>query len=128
MTDIFQRFAEDLQLKGLSKRTIDMYVRAAKQLTTYYQKPPEKITDEELRKYFLYNKNERKWSRVASTISLCGIKHFYTGTLKREWTNLKFVRPEKEKKLPIILSPNEVKAILNHVQFPHHRAPLHSTE
>ena len=82
MTDIFTRFSEDLQLKGLSPRTIDMYGRAVKQLTKHYGKSPEKISDEELRKYFLYNKNERKWSRVASTIALCGIKLFYTKTLK----------------------------------------------
>jgi len=124
MTDLFTRFSEDLQLKGMSDTTIKMYTRAVRQLTKHYQKSPEKISDEELRKYFLYNKNERKWSRVASTISLCGIKHFYTTTLKREWTSLKFVRPEKEKKLPVILSTQEVKTILTQVQFPHHRACL----
>jgi integrase/recombinase XerD len=124
MTDLFQRFSEDLQLKGLSQKTIKMYTRAVKQLTKHYQKSPEKISDEELREYFLYNKNVRKWSRVASTISLCGIKYFYTLTLKREWTSLKFIRPEKEKKLPVILSRNEVKAILDRVEFPHHRACL----
>ena len=70
MTDLFTRFSEDLQLKGLSQKTIKMYTRAVKQLTNHYQKSPEEISDEELRKYFLYNKNERKWSRVASTISL----------------------------------------------------------
>jgi len=121
---LFIRFDEDLQLKGMSSRTIEMYTRAVRQLTKHYQKSPEKISDEELRKYFLYNKNVRKWSRVASTISLCGIKLFYTLTLKREWTNLKFVRPEKEKKLPVILSRQEVKDILNRVQFKHHRACL----
>jgi integrase/recombinase XerD len=117
MTDLFTRFSEDLQLKGLSQKTIKMYTGAVKQLTNHYHKQPEEISDEELRKYFLYNKNERKWSRVASTISLCGIKYFFTLTLRREWTNLKFVRPEKEKKLPVILSRQEVNAILNHVQF-----------
>ena len=124
MTDLFTRFSEDLQLKGLSPKTIRMYTRAVKQLTKHYNKSPEKISDEELRQYFLYNKNERKWSRVASTISLCGIKYFYTLTLKRKWTTLQFIRPEKEKKLPVILSRNEVNAILNRVQFPHHRACL----
>jgi integrase/recombinase XerD len=124
MTDLFTRFSEDLQLKGLSQKTIKMYTRALKQLTKHYQKSPEKISDEELRQYFLYNKNVRKWSRVASTISLCGIKYFYTLTLKREWTSLKFIRPEKEKKLPAILSREEVKSILNRVEFPHHRACL----
>ena len=124
MTDLFTRFKEDLQLKGLSAKTIKMYSRAVKQLTNHYHKSPEKISDEELRQYFLYNKNERRWSRVASTISLCGIKYFYTLTLKRKWTSLKFIRPEKEKKLPVILSSDEVRAILNQVHFPHHRACL----
>ena len=101
-----------------------MHTRSVKQLIKHYQKSPEEISDEELRQYFLYNKNVRKWSRVASTISLCGIKYFYTLTLKREWTSLKFIRPEKEKKLPAILSREEVKTILDLVEFPHHRACL----
>lgn len=121
---LLSRFHEDMQLKGMSERTIEMYVRAIRQLIRYYKKNPDKITDEELRQYFLYNKTERGWSRTASTIALCGIKLFYTLTLKREWTNLKFVRPEKEKKLPVILSKQEVKKILNRVQFKHHRACL----
>ncbi len=121
---ILCRFSEDLQLKDLTPKTIKMYTRAVSQLTKHYQKSPQEISDEELRQYFLFNKNVRKWSRVASTISLCGIKHFYTLTLKREWTSLKFIRPEKEKKLPVILSRQEVKAILDRVEFPHHRACL----
>jgi site-specific recombinase XerD len=114
---LLKRFSEDLQLKGLSPRTIDMYTRAVRQITKHYQKSPELISDEELRQYFLYNKNERKWSRVASTISLCGIKLFFTITLKRDWTSLKFVRPEKEKKLPVILTRQEVKNILYRIEF-----------
>ncbi|MBN1996242.1 phage integrase N-terminal SAM-like domain-containing protein, partial [candidate division KSB1 bacterium] len=74
MTDLRKRFIEDLQLKGMSERTVEMYVRAVSQLAKHYNKSPDQISDEELRLYFLYNKNERKWSRTASTISLCGIK------------------------------------------------------
>jgi integrase/recombinase XerD len=121
---ILKRYAEDLQLRGMSQSTIDLYVRAVRQLTKHYRRSPELISDEELRQYFLYNKNERQWSRVASTISLCGIKLFFTITLKRDWTSLKFVRPEKENKLPVILSRQEVKNILDRVEFKHHRACL----
>lgn len=124
MTDLLARFKEDLQLKGLAQRTVQMYVRAVVQLSNHFQKSPEQISDEELRRYFLYNKNIRQWSRVASTISLCGIKYFYTLTLQRPWTSLKFVRPQKEKQLPVILSRKEVKSILDHVSYPHHRACL----
>ena len=120
MTYLFTRFDEDLQLRGMSKTTIDMYLQAVRQLTNFYQKQPELISDEELKQNFLYNKNGRKWSRIASMISLCGIKHFYTITLKRDRPSLKLVRPEtvrqssptKEKRLPGILSRDEVWGIL----------------
>jgi len=92
---ILTRFTEDMQLHGMSERTIEMYVRAVRLLSQHYNKSPDKINDEELRQYFLYNKNKRQWSRTASTIALCGIKLFYTMTLKRDWTTFKFVRPEK---------------------------------
>lgn len=121
---ILQRFIEDMQLKGMSERTIEMYVRAVRQLTKHFNKSPEKISDEELRQYFLYNKNERGWSRTASTIALCGIKLFYTLTLKRDWTNLKFVRPEKESKLPVVLSQKEVRKICNAAKMNYHRVCL----
>jgi len=121
---ILQRFAEDMHLSGYSERSIEMYVRAVRQLSAYYKKRPESVTEEELRQYFLYNNTERSWSRTASTIALCGIKLFTTLTLKRDWTNLKFIRPEKEKKLPVILSRQEVQNILNRVQYKHHRACL----
>ena len=113
-----------MQLNGMSERTIEMYAHAVRQLTKHYNKSPEEISDEELRLYFLYNKNERGWSRTASTIALCGIKRFYTLTLKRDWTSLKFVRPEKEKKLPVVLSRPEVRRILNAVKIDYHRACL----
>ena len=124
MTDLFTRFAEDMDLSGYSPRSIEMYVRAVRQLTKHYGKSPEEISDEELRQYFLYNKNERGWSRVASTIALCGIKLFYTKTLHRKWTTLRFVRPEKAYKLPVVLSKTEVRKICNAARMDYHRVCL----
>jgi integrase/recombinase XerD len=121
---VIRRLIDDLQLRGMSERTIDMYVRAVCHLAKHYKKPPDSVSEEELRQYFLYNKNIRKWSRTASTISLCGIKFFFTHTLKREWTTLKFVRPEKQKTLPVVLSRVEVRKILNAVRFAHHKVCL----
>jgi integrase/recombinase XerD len=124
MTQLRQRMIEDLQLRGLSERTQEMYVRAVRQLAEHYHKSPDRITEEELRDYFLYLKNVKHYSRSASTIALCGIKFFYTHTLQREWTTLTFVRPPREKKLPVILSPTEVRTILAGVQLPRYRICL----
>ena len=74
MTPLRQRMIADLQLRGLSERTQEMYVRAVRQLAEHYHKAPNLITEEELRQYFLYLKNVTHYSRSARTIALCGIK------------------------------------------------------
>ncbi|MFH1328206.1 MAG: site-specific integrase, partial [Candidatus Bathyarchaeota archaeon] len=66
MTELRQRMTEDLQLRGMSQRSQEMYVRAVRQLAEHYRKSPDKITEEELRDYFLYVRNEKKWSRATS--------------------------------------------------------------
>lgn len=74
MTPLRQRMIEDMQLRGLSERTQAVYVAAVRQLAEYYHKSPERISEEELRQYFLYLKNERQVSRSTCTIALCAIK------------------------------------------------------
>ena len=88
MTELRKRMIECLQLRGLSARTQEMYVRAVRQLAEHYHKSPDVITEEELRQYFLYLKNVKQYSRSASTIALCGIKFFFEQTLHRDWTTL----------------------------------------
>lgn len=107
-----ERFRQDLQLAGLSEPTQDIYVRAVAQLGRYFNKSPDSVTEEELRGYFLHLRNVRRVSRSTTTIALCAIKFFVEKTLRRPWTALKFVRPPREKKLPVILSPEEVRQIL----------------
>ena len=124
MTSLRQRFIRDLQLRNFSERTVEAYVRAVKQLARHFNKSPDLISEEELKAYFLYNRNVRKWSRAASTISICGIKFFFIHTLEKEWTTFKLVRPPKEKSLPEILSLNEVKKVLACIKMDYHRACL----
>jgi hypothetical protein len=66
----------DMQLRGLAPKTQEAYLRAVRQLAEHYNKSPDQITEEELRDYFLYLKNEKKASRSACTIALCGLKFF----------------------------------------------------
>ncbi|MBE2198813.1 MAG: phage integrase N-terminal SAM-like domain-containing protein [Anaerolinea sp.] len=52
-----------------------------RQLAEYYDKSPDLISEQELRDYFLYLKNDKKAVRSACTQALCGIKFFYEQTL-----------------------------------------------
>ena len=115
---------EDIQLRGLSPRTEEAYVRAVRQLAEYCRKSPDKISQEELREYFLYLKNTRRVSRSTQTIALCGIKFFYEHTLERSWHTLDLVRPAKERKLPVVLSVEEVGRILDCIHRQRYRVCL----
>ena len=77
MTPLRQKMIEDMQLRGLSERTQDSYVRVVRQLAEYYHKPPDQVTEAELRQYFLYLKNEKQVARSTCTQALCGLKFFY---------------------------------------------------
>jgi len=112
MTVLREKMIEDIRLRGLSPRTEEAYVRAVRQLAEYCKKAPDQISEKELRDYFLYLKNVKKASRSTQTIALCGIKFFYEHTLKRAWHTLEFVRTKREKKLPVVLSLEEVGKIL----------------
>jgi len=124
MTELRQRFTRDLQLRNFSERTVEAYVRAVKQLALHFNKSPDSITEEELKTYFLFNRNVRKWSRAASSISICGIKFFFIHTLGKEWTTFNLVRPPKEKSLPTVLSLEEVKNVLSCVKMQYHQVCL----
>src|SRR5712691_11189518 len=115
MTELRKRMIECLQLRGLSERTQEAYVRAVRQLAEHYHKSPALISEEELRQYFLFIKNVKHYARPTATIAICGIKFFFERTLERQWTSFKLVRPAPEKKLPVILSLAEVRQILNHI-------------
>ena len=124
MTELRKRMIESLQLRGLSERTQEAYVRAVRQLADHYHKSPDLISEEELRQYFLHIKNVKKYSRASSTIAICGIKFFFEKTLNREFTTFKLVRAQREKKLPVILSVEEVLSILERVRLPRYRVCL----
>lgn len=124
MTPLRQKMIEGMQLRGLSERTQQAYVGAMQQLALYYGKSPDLITEEELRQYFLYLKNEKQYSRSTTTVALCAVKFFYEQTLGREMPALTLVRPPRERKLPVILSREEVQRVLKCVWHLHYRVCL----
>jgi len=84
MTTLRQRMIEEMQLRSLAERTQDAYVFAVRQLAEHPNNSLDQITEEELRLYFLYLKNEKQVSRSTSTNALCAIKMLYERTLKRD--------------------------------------------
>lgn len=124
MTPLRQRLIHDLQLRGYADRTVEAYTRAVAQLARFYHASPDQLTEEQVRDYLLHLSTVQKVARGTHTIALCGIKFFYEQTLGRTWTVLHVARPKGEKKLPVVLSRQEVWRILAAVRLPVYRACL----
>ena len=124
MTPLRQRMIQDMKLRGFSARTQECYAAAVGQLAQHFHTSPDRLSEEHLRQYFLYLANEKKVARATATIALCGIKFFYEKTVQRQWPTLQLIRPAREKKLPVVLSREEVRRALGAVRIPVYRACL----
>jgi len=113
-----------MQLKGLSASTQEGYLNAVRQLAGHYHLSPDELSEEDLRQYFLYLANEKKVARSTATVAICGIKFLYQQTLQRQWSTFRLVRPPRAKKLPAVLSREEVRRSLAAVRIPAYRACL----
>ena len=118
MTELRRRMLEDLQLAVYAPKTQKSYIDAVQRLARYYNRSPDQLAEEEVRRFFLHLINERKSARSTVTIYLCGIKFFYETTLKRTWNIFGLVRPRHVKKLPVVLSVNEVRTIIASIRKP----------
>ena len=119
-----RRMLENMQLRGFAVKTQSSYVRAVEGLARYYKRSPDTLSNEEIRRYFVHLTCERKLARATVTIALCGIKFLYEGTLQRDFSVTGVPRPKREKRLPVVLSRGEVRAILAEVTELRHRACL----
>lgn len=124
MTDLRKRMMEDMQLHGYAERTRKSYAGAVTGLAKHYRRSPDRLTEDEIRKFFLHLINERKSARSTLKLYLCGIKFFYEKTLGRQWQVFDLLLPAKSRKLPTVLSRQEVDVILGKVRNITHKMAL----
>ena len=121
ITALCQRMLQDLQLAGLSERTQEAYLRAVRQLAEHFHTPPDRLSEQQLRDYFLHLKNDRRFASASLGIAYSGIKFFYSHPTPRDWPTLRRLCVRREKKLPDVLSVAEVRQLIAAVRTPHNR-------
>lgn len=124
MTPLRQRMIEDMQLRGMSPHTQRWYISAVRQLAAHYMRSPDQLSEEELREYFLYLKNEKQITHSTSSVVISAIKFLYEHTLKKKWPTIEFVRAPRGTKLPVILSCKEIQQILDTLRSHHYQVCL----
>jgi hypothetical protein len=84
----------------VSERTQECYTRAVRQLVDFYQKTPDRISEDQLQDYFLHRRNIDKWSAATLRICYSGIKFFFINVLQRDWHILELIPAKREQLLP----------------------------
>jgi site-specific recombinase XerD len=115
---------EDLQLRGYAERTQKSYARSVRQLENYWHLPAEEISEQQVRDYFLYCKNDVGWSAATMRIAYSGIKFFYTVTLPQDWETIRLLKMKRLSTPPTVLSIDEVRMILSTARTPQIKAFL----
>jgi site-specific recombinase XerD len=111
-TNLHTRFTQHLILRNFSPKTTKAYVHAVSGLAGYYQKSPDRLDNDQIQDYLNHLITERKlsWSSVNVVLSAC--RCFYRGVLHRDETKFSIPPRKTPKQLPMVLSVEEVMAIL----------------
>jgi site-specific recombinase XerD len=124
MNNILQQTIVNLKLAGYSPRTVEAYSYHVKKFLEYFDKYPENITENEIKDYFLYLKYTKKLSGSASAQAISGIKFLFEKTLDMKFKVFGIVKNPRGKKLPVILTRQELKTVLNKVRLLRYKACL----
>ncbi len=118
------QFVNHMILHRLSPYTIKNYLAAVKRLAKFHNKSPDLLNNEQIQEYLLYLFQECKLSWGSCNVHLSGISYLYKNILQWDETNFKLPPRPRIKKLPNILSIEEVKKIFESAANLKHRTLL----
>ncbi len=113
MTPLRQQMIDALQMRGMSPRTHDSYLRAVTDLAQYYHRSPDQVSGEELQQFFLYLLKERAFSPASCRLYLNALRFFYLQVLGRDSFGVTIVVPKREQRIPELLMRSEVARIIS---------------
>jgi integrase/recombinase XerD len=124
MGKLHDQMKMDLELRNLSPRTRSCYLTWVKSFAFHFHRSAEEMGDQEIREYLHYLIQEKKASQSGVSQAYSALKFFYETTLKRDWKGYRIPRAQKGRRLPVVLSPQEIQAIFCAVGNLKHRAVL----
>ena len=121
MSTLRQQMIQDLQLAGLASSTQVYYVRSVRQLAEHFGTSPDQLTEKQVREYFLFLKNSRKYSPNTVRGIYAAIKFFYSRTVPRKWRTLAQLKVPRQKTLPDVLTRQQARRLIEAAHTPYVR-------
>lgn len=107
----YQSHLKHLKLKGMQPKTIDAYSRALRRIGARFKFRIDDLSEKQLTDYFTELLQSHSWSAVK--LDLYGLKFYYTYVLRKPWVAVDLVKPPKTRRLPDILTVQEVQRLIH---------------
>ena len=124
MGELRDQMEMDMRLRRFSPKTIACYLACMKGVAKHFRKSPAELGDEEIRAYLHHLMEERKVSQSVLVQTYSALKFFFEKTLQKQWNAFRIPRCKQRRKLPGVLSREEVESILLATKNLKHRAIL----
>ena len=114
-----EQYAQLVELKDYRPATKKEYVRMIRRLADHVKCDPATLSEDQVRQYFLFLRQDKKFGRSAMTIAKAALCGFFLDQLKvKDWTVFNELRIACPQVLPVVLSREEVAKVLGVVQEP----------
>jgi integrase/recombinase XerD len=124
MTPLRRRMIQDMTLRNFAPRTITVYVDCVARFARHFGKSPELLGPDDVRTYLLYLIEQRRQSWAYYNLNLQALRFLYNITLGRPAVLAHLPCPKRLKRLPVVLSPEELTRFFAAVGRLNHRALL----
>jgi len=113
VTRLRRMMLDELQRRNYSEITTHKYLRAVTDFAKHFGKSPDKLGPNELRTYQAYLLKERKLTPGSAVNCVAALRFFFVKTLKRYQFREFLPYPKDRRRLPTVLSPEEVSRLIN---------------
>src|SRR5438309_2534574 len=111
---------EELQRRNYSHRTAKTYVRIVREFATYFHQPPDKLGPEQIRQYQAHLFQSKKLTPATVSQYVSALRFLFIKTLHRHFLAEYIPFPKAHKRLPIVLSPEEVARLIDSARNLYH--------
>ena len=124
MSALRQRMIDDLRVRNYSPKTIEYYVRCVAAFASHFGRSPAELGAEEIRAYQVYLVNERRVSTSFANSNAAALRFLYRVTLGGKVRVEDIPRARTERRLPVVLSRQELRTFFDAIDSLKHRAML----
>ena len=113
-----------MQTRNYSQRSIDTYIHLLRELEEYYKCSIDEVTADQVKDFLQYSITERNLSVSYINQVISAVKILHRDVLGRNWESIRIKRPRGIRRLPVVLSKEEIKSIIETTRNLKHRAIL----